>query len=280
MAAKRRIRAVLFHVFCALFGLVTLYPILWMISSSFKNTYKVFVDSYNLIPQPFDFTNYARGWQGFGGASFSTFFSNSAIIVCLNVLGALLSSSLIAYGFSRTNFKGKKFWFFTVIISMMLPGQIILVPQYIIFSKLQWVNTFLPLTVPSFFGSAFFTFLIMQFFRGIPYDLDEAAKLDGCNTFQIYYKILLPLIKPALITAGIFQFYWSWDDFMSPLIYLSKPDLFTASVALRMFSDPTAQNDWGAMFAMSVLSLIPPITVFFIFQKYIVEGISTSGMKA
>lgn len=280
MKTKRRIGAVIFHLFCVAFGAVTLYPILWMISCSFKNTYKVFNDSFSLIPNPADLTNYARGWKGFGGISFGTFFGNSAIIVVFTTIGALMSSSLIAYGFSRMKFKSKNFWFVTVIISMMLPGQIIMVPQYIIFSKLNWVNTFLPLIVPAYFGSAFFTFLIMQFFRGIPYDLDEAAKLDGCNAFQIYSRILLPLIKPAIITAGIFQFYWSWDDFMSPMIYLNQPKLYTVSVALRMFSDATAQNDWSAMFAMSVLSLIPPIAVFFIFQKYIVEGISTSGMKA
>ena len=198
----------------------------------------------------------------------------------LSTLGILLSCPLIAYGFARQKFRFKNFWFITVMITMMLPGQIIMIPQYIIFHHLNWTNTFLPLILPSYCGHAFFIFMIMQFIRGIPYELDEAAKIDGCNSFTIYSRIILPLVKPALITAAIFQFYWSWDEFLAPLIYLGKPKLYTVSVALRLFSDPATQTDWSSMFAMSCLSIIPPILVFFIFQKYIVEGISTSGLKA
>lgn len=276
---SKRIRAAVFHICCIVFGIITMYPFVWMVSSSLKDTSKVFVDSSNLIPNPLHLDNYTRGWQGFGGISFATFFGNSFFVVILTTVGTLLSCSFIAYGFARLNFKGRSFWFMTVMISMMLPGQIIMIPQYIMFHTIRWTNTYLPLIVPAYFGMGFFIFLIMQFIRGIPYDLDEAAKLDGCGMFGIYFRIILPLIKPALITAAIFQFYWSWDEFMNALIYLSKPELFTVSVALRMFSDPS-QTDWGAMFAMSTLSLVPPVLVFFIFQKYIVEGISTSGMKA
>lgn len=250
-----------------------------MVSSSLKDTSKVFVNASSLFPNPLHMENYVRGWKGFGGISFSTFFCNSFFVVILTTLGTLLSCSLIAYGFARLKFKGRQFWFLTVMISMMLPGQILTIPQYIMFHSIHWDNTFLPLIVPTYFGGGFFIFLIMQFIRGIPYDLDEAAKLDGCSTFGIYFRIILPLIKPALITTAIFQFYWSWDEFMNSLIYLSKPELFTVSIALRMFSDPS-QTDWGAMFAMSTLSIVPPVLVFFIFQKYIVEGISTSGLKA
>lgn len=278
--AKKRVHSVIFHTLCLLFGLTALYPLFWLVASSFKDSSKVFVDAYNLFPYPFHLDNYTRGWKGFGGLTFGVFFKNSFIVVLLATLGTLFSSSLIAYGFTRQKFRFRNFWFVTVMITMMLPGQIIMIPQYIIFHKLNWTNTFIPLVLPAYLGGAFFIFLIMQFIRGIPYELDEAAKLDGCNSFQIYYKILLPLIVPALITCGIFQFYWSWDDFLGPLIYLGKPQLYTVSVALKNFSDPASQTDYGAMFAMSVLSILPPIAVFFAFQKYIVEGISTSGLKA
>lgn len=278
--AKRRVHSVIFHALCLLFGLSALYPIFWLIASSLKESNRVFVDAYNLLPSPVHWDNYIRGWKGFGGLTFALFFKNSFIVVLLTTLGTLLSCSLIAYGFARQKFRFRNFWFVTVMITMMLPGQIIMIPQYIIFHKLHLTNTYVPLILPSFLGGAFFIFLIMQFIRGIPYELDEAAKLDGCNSFQIYYRILLPLIVPALITCGIFQFYWSWDDFLGPLIYLGKPQLYTVSVALKNFADPASQTDYGAMFAMSVLSIIPPIVVFFVFQKYIVEGISTSGLKA
>jgi ABC-type sugar transport system, permease component len=279
MTKRKKVTSVIFHTACMLFAFTALYPILWMISSSLKESAKVFVDAYNIIPSSINLDNYVRGWKGFAGITFATFFKNTFFVVILSTLGVLLSCSFIAYGFARLKFKFKNFWFMTVILTLMLPGQIIMVPQYVIFHKLHWINTYLPLIVPSFFGGSFFIFLIMQFIRTIPYELDESAKIDGCTRFQIYYKIIVPLIKPALITAAIFEFYWSWDNFLSALVYLGKPKLYTVSVALRLFSDPSTQTDWGALFAMATLSLIPPITVFFIFQKYIVEGISTSGLK-
>jgi multiple sugar transport system permease protein len=250
-----------------------------MVASSLKDNSTIFVDAYNIFPNPLHFENYARGWQGFGGNTFLTFFVNSFIITLSVTFAAVISNPFIAYGFTRQKVRFRNFWFMTVMISMMLPGQIVMIPQYIIFQKLGWVNTFIPLILPSFFGMAFFIFLNMQFIRSIPYELDEAAKLDGCNSFGIYFKIILPLLKPAIITSAIFQFYWAWSDFMSPLIYLNNPKMFTVSVALRFFSDPS-QNDYAAMFAMAALSIIPPILIFFFLQKYIVEGISTSGLKA
>jgi multiple sugar transport system permease protein len=280
MIVKRsNIRVIWFHILCIPIALVMLYPVLWMISSSLKESAQVFVHAHSLIPDGWHFENYARGWKGFAGNTFAVYFKNSLIISFLSVLGALLSSSLIAYGFARIKFKFKKFWFATVIMSMLLPGEIIRIPQYIIFYKLHWINTFLPLVVPGFFGGAFFVFLIMQFIRTLPYELDEAAKIDGCNRFVVYYRIILPLITSVLVTTAIFDFYWSWDNFMGALIYLGKPHLYTVSVAIRLFADPGSQTDWSAMFAMATLSLSLPVAVFFIFQRYIVEGISTTGLK-
>lgn len=280
MSQRRKIEAVIYHILAILFSITAIYPILWMVASSLKSSSEVFVDSYSLIPHSIHLENYARGWKGFGGITFSTYFVNSFIIVILSVLGVLLSSSLIAYGFARIKFKFKKFWFMTVILTLMLPGQLVIIPQYIIFNSIHWTNTFLPLIIPSYLGSSFFIFLNLQFIRTIPLELDESAKLDGCSRFQIYYKLIVPLIKPALITSAIFEFYWSWDNYLPSLLYLGKPELFNVSIALKMFADPGSTSDWGGMFAMMVLSLIPPITVFFLFQKYIVEGISTTGLKA
>ncbi|MEK5448625.1 carbohydrate ABC transporter permease [Paenibacillus sp. FSL R7-0331] len=267
------------HLVCLLIGIVSLYPLVWMVASSLKESSQVFVSAHSLIPASWDFGSYISGWRGFAGITFGTFFKNTVIIVCSVVAGTLVSCSLIAYGFARIPFRLKGFWFATVMLTLLLPGQIVQIPQYIIFYKMGWVNTFLPLIVPAFFGSAFFIFLLLQFIRTIPYELDEAAKIDGCSRFGIFSRVILPLIKPALVTAAIFEFYWAWDNFFGALIYLGRPQLYTLSVALRLFADPSSGTDWSAMFAMATLSLIPPILVFFIFQRYIVEGISTTGLK-
>ena len=161
----------------------------------------------------------------------------------------------------------------------MLPAQVTIIPQYIVFSKLNLLNTFWPLILPRLGGQAFFIFLIMQFIRGIPHELDEAAEIDGCNKFSIFTRIMLPLISPALITSAIFSFYWTWEDFLSPVVYLNNPKLYTISLALRSFADPSATTDWGAVFAMSSLSLVPVFILFIAFQRYLVEGISTTGLK-
>ena len=166
-----------------------------------------------------------------------------------------------------------------MLLTLMLPRQVLLIPQYIMFSKLGWVNTFAPLLVPRFGGHPFFIFLMVQFIRGIPKELDQAAEIDGCGRFSTFFRIILPLIQPALITAGIFSFYWTWSDFMTPLIYLNNPRLYTISLALRTYSDPQGGTNWGAIFAMSALSLVPVFVIFVLCQKYIIEGISTSGLK-
>lgn len=256
------------------------YPILWMAASSLKDNAEVFNHAHSLIPNEWRWDNYVRGWKGFGDYTFSTFFKNSFVITIAATVGAVSSSALVAYGFTRTTFAGKGFLFVCMMMTMMLPAQVLVIPQYVFFQKIGWVNTFLPLIVPAFFGSAFFIFLLMQFIRGIPMDLDESAKIDGCGKFGVFFKIMLPLIVPALVTASIFQFYWVWDDFFSPLLYLNETKLFTVSLALKLFSDPQNATDWSGMFAMSVLSLLPVVIIFVLFQRFIVEGISTTGIKS
>jgi multiple sugar transport system permease protein len=185
----------------------------------------------------------------------------------------------VAYGFARNRFIGRRFWFVCMLLTMMLPYQVVMIPQFIIFFKLGWVNSFKPLIIPMYCGQPFFIFLMMQFIRGLPIELDESAKIDGCNRWQVFTRIIFPLITPALITSTIFQFYWKWDDFIGPLLFLNSPKLYTVSLALRMFSDPMTSTDWGAIFAMGTLSLLPILLVFLIFQKHLVAGISTAGLK-
>lgn len=260
-------------------GLVMVYPLIWMVLSSFKENNEIFAGAGSLLPAAWKFENYANGWKGFAGISFAAFFKNSFFIAVAGTVGSVFSSAFVAYGFARLNYKGRGFWFVCMLLTMMLPFQIIMIPQYIIFNKLGWVNTFLPLIVPSFFGGAFFIFLIIQFIYGIPRDLDEAAKIDGCSYYGIFFRIILPLIVPSMITCTIFSFMWKWDDFLGALLYLNKPTMYPVSLALKMFADPTSVQDWGALFAMSTLSVVPIFLIFVFFQKYLVEGISTEGLK-
>ncbi|MBM7573392.1 carbohydrate ABC transporter permease [Aquibacillus albus] len=277
---KKRVRnKVIQHVSLIALTAVMLYPLIWMLGSSFKESSQVFVDAHRIFPETWNFSNYSDGWKGFAGITFGTFYKNTFIIVTISTIGAILSSALIAYGFARIKFRFKKFWFVVMMLTMMLPFEIIMIPQYVMFNWFGWIDTYLPLILPTFFGVPFFIFLIMQFIRTIPTELDQAARIDGCNTITIFTRIIAPLVVPAMMTAAIFSFYWRWDDFMAPLLYLQSPDKYPVSLALKMFSDPEAVTNWGAMFAMTTLSLLPIMIIFFIFQRYIVEGISTSGLK-
>ena len=269
----------IFHVVVITIGIIMLYPLLWMVSASFKPTVEIF-GNMSLIPKTFTLDNYVVGWQYNRTTTFATFYWNSARITVLATIGAVLMSSLVAYGFARIRFFGRNFWYSCMLITMMLPFQVIMVPQYILFQRIGWVNTILPLVIPAWGGQAFFIFMMVQFFRGVPMELDESAMIDGCTKFTIYSYILFPLIKPALMTSAIFSFYWRWEDFLGPLLYLSSTRNYTVSLAVRLFADPTGETNWGAIFAMGTLSLLPSLIIFFIFQKYIVEGIATTGLKA
>ena len=233
----------------------------------------------SLIPEKFTLQNYINGWKGFAKISFGVFFKNSLFISIVATIGTVISSALVAYGFARCEFKGKKLLFSAMLISMMLPAQVLMIPQYLWYQKLGWVGSYLPLIVPYFFAiQGFFVYLMINFIDGIPRELDEAAKIDGCSYYTIFSKIILPLISPALITAGIFSFMWRWDDFMSSLIFLNNPLQYPVAYALKLFADPTAGSDWGAMFAMATLSLVPIFIIFLTMQKYLVEGIASTGI--
>lgn len=216
---KERIRSAVYHVLVSLACLAMIYPILWLFASSLKGPSEIWTTVTSLIPKEWAIENYVDGWRGIGGISFAVFFKNSFIYATLATIFSVFSSAVVAYGFARVRFRGRNFWFICMILTLMLPSQVQLIPQYIMFNKLGWINTYLPLLVPRLCGQAFFIFMIMQFIRGLPRELDEAAEIDGCSRVGIFFRIILPLIKPVLITACIFSFYWTWEEFQGPLIY-------------------------------------------------------------
>ncbi len=275
-----KINTVIYHIFVCSFGLLMIYPLIWMVMSSFKETNTIFTTAGSLIPETFTLENYRNGWKGFAKISFGVFFKNSLFISIIATIGTVISSSLVAYGFARCNFRGKKLLFGAMLVSMMLPAQVLMIPQYLWYQKLGWVGSYLPLIVPYFFAiQGFFVYLMINFIDGIPRELDEAAKIDGCSYYSIFSRIILPLISPALITAGIFSFMWRWDDFLSALLYINESAKYPVSLALKLFCDPGSSSDYGAMFAMASLSVLPAVIMFIFFQKYLVEGIATSGLK-
>ncbi len=280
MTAKRKIGTVVYHVLVFLGGIVMIYPLLWMVMSSFKETSTVFTTASSLIPEKFILENYANGWKGFAGVSFATFFRNSFFIAVTATFGTLVSSAVVAYALKRLNFKLRGILFICVLSTMMLPAQILMIPQYLWYNQLGWTGTYLPMILPYWFATqGFFVYLIMNFIEGIPRDLDEAAKIDGCSYYGIFVKIIMPLIVPSLLTSAIFSFIWRWDDYLSALLYINKTKMYPVAMALKNFCDPGSSSDYGAMFAMSTLSIVPAIVIFLIFQKSLVEGIASSGIK-
>jgi multiple sugar transport system permease protein len=273
-----RLRRLVKHIVLIAVGIIMIYPLLWMLASSFKPDALIFQEP-GLIPTDFTTENYSRGWNALSHP-FTHYLMNSFMVVAGAVVGNLASCSLAAYAFARLNFRFRRLWFAIMLMSIMLPIHVIIVPQYVLFSELGWLNTFLPLIVPKLLATdAFFVFLMVQFFRGVPRDLDEAARIDGAGHARIFLQIMLPLAVPALATTAIFTFIWTWNDFFSQLIFLTDPDLYTVPIALRTFLDSTGQSSWGAMFAMSIVSLIPLFLMFLLGQRYLVRGIATTGLK-
>lgn len=269
------------HVLLSAFGLVMLYPILWLVSGSLKSNDEIF-GSGSILPARLQWSNYTDGWFAINGLPFHVFFGNSFVLSVTILLGSVVSCSLAAYGFARVRFPLKKLLFAVLLVTIMFPKQIIIIPQYLLFAELGWLNSYLPMTIPAWLGEfngAFFIFLLIQFIRGIPLELDEAAVVDGAGKVRFFFVILLPLLKPALFTVSIFAFMWSWDDFFSHLLYINDVKLYPVTLALNLFLDNTGKTNWGAMFSVSFLSILPLMLVFFFAQKYFVEGISTTGLK-
>lgn len=276
---KRTVRRALYHLFLIAFGVVFMYPFIWLILGCFKSNDELFRHSLAL-PQSVDFSIFIRGWRGIGRYNYGNYFINTFFLVIPMVLLTLISAQLIAYGFAWFKFPFKRLFFILMISTMMLPSSVTLIPRYVMFSRWGLVNSYVPLIAPALFGgSAFFIFMLIQFIRGIPKDLGEAALLDGCSSFGTLYHVITPLCVPALFTAGTFQFIWTWNDFLNQLIYINSTSMYTISLGLHMTLDATSNIQWNSIFAMSLLSVVPLIVLFFIAQKYLVEGIATTGLK-
>lgn len=259
-------------------AVLMLYPILWMVASSLRAPSEIFANTGLIVHNPV-WSNYRTGWNALT-YPFSRYFLNSLLIVVCAIIGNILTCSMAAYAFARLRFRFRGLLFGFMLLMLMVPVHVIIIPQYILWNSLHLVNTFVPLILPKFLATdGFFTFLMYQFIRGLPRDLDEAAKIDGAGHIRIFFQVLLPLMKPAIGTTAVFTFIWTWNDFFSQLIYLTKPEMYTVPIALRTFIDAQSQSSFGPMFAMSVASIIPLLIVFTLGQRYLVEGIATTGGK-
>ncbi|GAB3172872.1 carbohydrate ABC transporter permease [Myceligenerans halotolerans] len=272
-------KIVLFHAVTLGLLAVVLYPALWMVLSAFKPSNDI-IGNIDIIPDTWTLANFGTAFGGIGGISFWSFFWNSTLLGVLSVVGVVLSATVSAYAFARVKFPGRGIFFAIMIATLLLPTHVVIIPQYIMFNSAGLVNTYVPLLAGKFLAAeAFFVFLMVQFMRNLPRELDEAARIDGAGHFRIFRSIMLPLMRPAIITSSIFAFIWSWNDFLGPLLYLKKPDLYTLPIALRAYVDQTSVSDYGAQMAMAVLALVPVILFFVVFQRYLVDGVATQGLK-
>lgn len=270
------IRNLVLYVVLTLASAICILPLFWMVSTSLKSGNIIFEVPPRWLPDGFHIENYAKALTEI---SFMQYFFNSSVITIARIIAEVFVSALVAFGFAKFDFPGKNIWFLLLLSTIMLPGEIMIIPMFQMFTKIGWINTLLPLTVPAFFGGqAVFVFLLRQFFMSQSNELMEAAMIDGANKFYIFLKIYLPISKPALITVAIFSFQGSWNDLMGPLIYLNDSNKFTLQLGLAMFNGMT-KVEWGPLMAASVLTIIPVLVLFFFCQKYFVEGISFSGIK-
>lgn len=277
--AGRRIRAVAWTLMLIVVLCFVLYPLIWMVGSSLKSPTEV-SSNLSVIPTEPTWSNYPDGWNYIDGISFGRFFRNSALIALAVVVANATSCLVAAYAFARLRFPLRGMWFAVMIGTLLLPHHVLIVPQYVMFRFFGWVDTPLPLIVPKLLATeAFFVFLMVQFMRGIPRELDDAAKIDGCSPFGVFRYVILPLSRPAMVTTAIFSFIWTWNDFFTQLVYLPSPTSYTVPIGLRLFIDSSGQTSLGPMFAMSVLSLLPVFLFFLAFQRMLVQGINTSGLK-
>ena len=262
-----------------LIGLAMLYPIIWMLFASFKSNDEIF-GSIRLLPQNFSFKYFIDGWKGSGKATYTNFFINTFLLVIPTTIFTVMSSALVAYGFARFQFPGKKILFVLLIAMLMLPNSVVIIPRYTLYNKFNWINTYMPFYAPALLCcNAFFPYMLIQFLRGLPRDLDESAYIDGCGTFKTFTHILLPLMKPSLFSAGLFQFLWTYNDYFNSLVFINSVKKFPISLALRMSLDAESVVQWGKVMAMAFVAVVPVILLFFAAQRYFVEGIATSGLK-
>jgi multiple sugar transport system permease protein len=265
------------HLLLVAFGIIMIYPLIWMLTRSFMNNSDIFGDGAGGSGLTLD--NYLHGWNSLG-ISFGRFMLNSMLVAIACIVGNLISCTLAAYAFARLRFGLRGPMFATMLATIMLPFHVTVVPQYVIFSRLGLTDTYVPLILPKFLGvESFFIFLMVQFMRTLPTTLDDAAAIDGCGPLRTFWSVILPLCMPAIGVTAVFTFIWTWNDFFTPLLYLNRPDLYTVPLGLSTFSDSAGLSDYGALFAMSIVTLIPVFAVFLFAQKALTQGIATTGLK-
>lgn len=269
------------HLFMIFFSFIMVYPVLWWIGASLKHTTEL--SSPGIFPSVPQWSNFTKGWNSIPGHTFTDFYLNTFGLEIAVIATTLVSCTLVAFGFARLDFPLKGFWFSILMLTLMMPGQVLIIPQYALFYQLGWVNTYLPFIIPHLLaggaGGTFFVFLLIQFIRGIPKELDESAKIDGCSWFGIYWRVVIPLAFPAVVTVMIFCFLWNWDDFLGHLLYINTVEKYTVGLALRMINDSQSASEWGQLLAMSLVSVLPATFIFMFLQKYFVDGIATTGIK-
>ncbi len=275
VSASKRIWRVIGYTVLVIGSIVSLIPFIWMLSSSLKDPRFIFSDPIQWIPNPWLWSNYTKAFERL---PFALYTWNTVQITGLSLIGQLISSSLVAFGFARMRFPGRDVLFVVLLSTMMLPAQVTMIPVFKIFAMLGWYDTFLPLIVPSYFGAPFFIFLLRQYLMTIPRAMDEAARIDGASTWQVYRHVLLPQMKPALATVSIFAFMGSWNDFLGPLIYLDSPAKRTLALGLYAFQGQYSV-DWNYLMAASTVVMLPLLIIFIIGQKYFIQGVVVSGVK-
>ena len=276
---RKKVNSIIWVVVLSALALLVLYPLIWLLFATFKPSSE-FGSNPALFPDSPTLQNYVKVAEGIGGTPLWRFFANSLLIAVLAVIGTVVSSAMAAYAFARIRFKGVGIMFAAMIGTMLLPFHVLIIPQYIMFQKIGMVDTYVPLLVGKFLAvEAFFVFLMVQFIRNLPKELDEAARIDGAGHTRIFMSIILPLIRPALITSAIFSFIWTWNDFLGPLLYVTTPEKYPLPIALRLYNDATSSSDFGATVAVSMLALIPILLFFVVFQRFLVAGVATQGLK-
>lgn len=275
----KTLRLVRDYLIIFIIGLLLLYPIIWMFFSTFKTNEEIF-GSVKLLPEQFGFQYYIDGWKGTGKVTYTKFFLNTFKLVIPTTVFTVVSAVLVAYGFTRFNFPGKKILFTLLIAMMMLPNAVVIIPRYTLYNQFGWVDSYMPFYAPALLCcNSFFPYMLIQFLRGLPGELDESAYIDGCGTLKTLTRILLPLMKPAMFSAGLFQFLWTYNDYFNSLIFINSVKKYPISLALRMSLDAESVVQWGKVMAMSTVAVLPVMLLFFACQQYFVEGIATSGLK-
>ena len=277
---KRKWKTAALYLVITAAAVIVGYPLLWLFFFSFKENAEIFT-SVKLFPENFTLDGFINGWKSTAAVPFSTFLINSCKLVIPTVLLTVASAILVAYGFCRFEFKGRKVLMMAMLSTMMLPNTVVMIPRYILFNDFNWLNSYIPFyAMAAFAVNPFFTYLLIQFFRGIPMDLDEAAYIDGAGKWQILVKVILPLSKAPIVSAALFQTVWTWNDFFNPLLYIDRVTKYPVSLGLRLAIDADSVVNWNSIIAMSCVSMLPVIVLFICLQKYFVQGIATTGIKS